>query len=121
MDDFYTPEQMKEEAYKCSKCALCKQICPAYKRTKNEKLLAKGRCIIIQGVLNNEVKLKRRYIKTFKECEGCNQCQSYCPSSIDMERLSKSIIKFYYDKHFIQKYFGEQIYKLSKGKFGLKP
>ena len=121
MNEFFSPDQIKEEAYKCSKCALCRQICPAFARTKNELLCAKGRCLVLQGIFDKKLKLKKRFVKTFEECLNCNKCKEYCPSSIDMEKIAKSIEKYYFDTHKIQKFILETLYKISKGKFGLKP
>ena len=120
MNEIFTPEQLKEEAYKCSKCALCKQVCPAYQRTKNEMLLAKGRCIIINGIFSGKVKLNKKFINTFEECKDCNKCRDCCPSSIDMAKIAEGMIRYYYQIHKIQKCIGEYLYKISSGKFGIK-
>ncbi|MBR6163478.1 (Fe-S)-binding protein [bacterium] len=120
MNDIFSEKDLKEEVYKCSKCALCKQVCPAYERTKNETLLAKGRCIVLGEILSGNIKLKKRFLSTFKECRGCNKCKSACPSEIDMEKISNTVFVLYYKNHFIQRYFFEILYKLSKGKIGFK-
>ena len=118
MNDIFSENDLKEEVYKCSKCALCKQICPAYERTKNESLLAKGRCVVLCEILSGKIKLKRRFLKTFKECVNCNKCKRYCPSEIDMEKIANSVFVLYYKKHIIQRLFFKILYKISKGKLG---
>lgn len=118
MSEIFSQNEIKEEVYKCSKCALCKQVCPAYERTKNETLLAKGRCIVLGEILAGKIKLKKRFLKTFNECLGCNKCKSACPSEIDMERIAKTVFVLYYKKHFLQRFFFKILYKISGGRFG---
>ena len=38
-------DKIKEEIYKCSKCGLCKSVCPIYLATKNEMYSPRGRYI----------------------------------------------------------------------------
>lgn len=120
MNEIYNKNELEEEVYKCSKCALCKQICPPFQRTKNETLLAKGRCIVLNEIFKGNIKLSNHFLKSFRECIGCNKCMPYCPSSINMEKIAKSIFVYYYETHKFKRYILRVIYKITKGKFGLE-
>lgn len=79
---------LKEEVYKCSKCGLCQSVCPIYLATKNEMYLPRGRYIILNNFFNNGKKLSKKFIKDLDICLNCNLCKDFCPSNIDMEKIS---------------------------------
>ena len=74
---------IKEEVYKCSKCALCKSVCPVFLATKNEMYLPRGRFIILNNFFNYNKKLSANFIKDLDKCLNCNLCKDFCPSAID--------------------------------------
>lgn len=80
-------KDIKEEVYKCSKCALCKSVCPVYLATKNEMYLPRGRFIILNRFFNNHEKLSPQFIQDLDKCLYCNLCKDFCPSSIDSAEI----------------------------------
>ena len=79
---------IKEEVYKCSKCGLCQSVCPIYLATKNEMFLPRGRFIVLNNFFNNGQKLSNEFIKNLDVCLNCNLCKDFCPSNIDMKKIS---------------------------------
>lgn len=76
-----------EEIYKCSKCGLCQSVCPVYKITKNECVLSRGKFIMLNGILKNELKLDKSVMKNIDLCLNCNACKKFCPSNIDAKEI----------------------------------
>ncbi len=90
-------EEYREEIYKCSKCGLCKSVCPVFLATKNEMFLPRGRYIILNRFFNNKEKLSKNFIKNLDICLNCNKCKEFCPSNIDSYRIY-TCLKFVYKK-----------------------
>lgn len=95
---------IKEEVYKCSKCGLCKSVCPVFNATKNEMLLPRGRYIVLNQHFNNSLKLSREFIKNLDLCLNCNQCKNFCPSNIDTYKIN-TMLKDKYHKFEIFSYW----------------
>lgn len=90
-------EDIKEEIYKCSKCGLCKSVCPIFLATKNETYLARGRFIILNNFFYNKKKLNKNFINNLDFCLNCNLCKNFCPSNIDSTKIFnyfKSMYKY---------------------------
>ena len=81
--NFYTDSELKEEIYKCSKCGLCKSVCPLYLLTKNEMYSPRGRFILLNNILSNNLRPSKSFIKNLDFCLNCNLCKDFCPSNID--------------------------------------
>lgn len=105
MENLFTEEELKEEVYKCSKCALCRSVCPPFIETKDETTLARGKCVILNAVFQGKLKITENFIKKLDMCANCNKCQEICPSAINIEKVARSAIYLYYKKHPIQKLF----------------
>lgn len=74
---------VKEEIYKCSKCGLCKSVCPVYIASKNEMFLSRGRYIVLNRFFNQSEIPGRDFVKNLDVCLNCNACKNFCPSNID--------------------------------------
>ncbi len=77
----------KEEIYKCSKCGLCQSVCPVYETTKNESSVSRGKFILLNGIIQNELKLNNSIINNLNSCLNCNACRDFCPSDINSREI----------------------------------
>ena len=84
---------IKDEVYKCSKCGLCKSVCPIYIATKNEMFLPRGRFILLNNFFNNGKKFSKQFIRNLDICLNCNLCKDFCPSGIDSVSVYSSLKK----------------------------
>ena len=82
---------LKEEIYKCSKCGLCKSVCPVFIATKNEMFLSRGRFIVLNAFYNSSKKITKDFIKNLDVCLNCNACKNFCPSNIDSYNIFSNI------------------------------
>lgn len=85
--------EIKEEVYKCSKCGLCKSVCPLYLATKNELYSPRGRNIVLNDFFSKGKKLSNKFIKELDICLNCDACKEFCPSSIDSSSVYSSLKK----------------------------
>lgn len=79
---------INEEVYKCSKCGLCKSVCPIYSATKNEKFLPRGRYIALNNYSKSSQPIEKNFVKDLDICLNCNTCRSFCPSNIDTYKIN---------------------------------
>ena len=80
-------DKIKEEIYKCSKCGLCKSVCPIYLATKNEMYSPRGRYIILNNLSEQNKKPSKEFYKNLDFCLNCNLCKDFCPSNIDSAKI----------------------------------
>ena len=73
--------------YKCSKCGLCRSVCPVFLATKNEMFLPRGRFIVLNNHINNSAILHKSFINQLDVCLNCNLCKDFCPSDIDSNKI----------------------------------
>lgn len=100
---------IKEEIYKCSKCGLCKSVCPVFLATKNEAFSPRGRYILLNDFISNNKKLSKSFVKNLDVCLNCNLCKDFCPSDIDSVNIYNLFKEKYNYKYslfpFYVKYF----------------
>ncbi|MFC1937390.1 (Fe-S)-binding protein [Chloroflexota bacterium] len=74
-------QELSEALLRCNKCGFCLAGCPVYKITGIEWTVARGRLALLQGVLDNEVKLSEITEPIFN-CLTCNCCVDHCPPGV---------------------------------------
>ena len=101
----------KEDIHKCSKCGLCQAECPIYKITGNDCSVSRGIFVMLQGIINGELRMSKTINRYLDLCLKCGACSKFCPSGIDIvdviisakhEYLKQSLLEKI--KSFIQKY-----------------
>ena len=66
---------------KCIKCGMCKSLCPVFKAIREEKVSPRGKSIILQEKILDEVIFK---------CNLCRACEQICPLNI---KICDAILK----------------------------
>lgn len=72
------------EIKKCSKCGLCQSVCPVYKKTGNDCAVSRGKFVMLDGILRNDLKLSKTIDKYLNLCMKCGKCSDFCPAGIDV-------------------------------------
>ena len=98
-----TLRDFKEEIHKCSRCGLCQEQCPVYKVTGNDCAVSRGKFVMLQGVLNGDLKLSKTINRYLDLCLKCGKCSKFCPSGIDVVDVVVSAKSEYYKDHFLPK------------------
>lgn len=108
-------KDFKDEINKCSKCGLCQAVCPIYKLTGNDCAVSRGKFVMLNGVLKNDLKLNKNINKYLDLCLKCGKCRDFCPSSIDVCKILETA-KYEYAKN---TFWGKFVFLLeSKYVFG---
>lgn len=93
----------KDEIHSCSKCGLCQAVCPIYKITGNDCTVSRGQFIMLQGLINGELKMSKAINRYLDLCLKCSACSKYCPSGIDVVEIVALAKAEYFKLHKIEK------------------
>ncbi len=66
------------------KCGACLAVCPTYRATGREALVARGRLSLLEAVLDGEQAPTRAFAERISKCIGCRACEAVCPSGLDI-------------------------------------
>lgn len=61
---------------KCTKCGMCREVCPVYKVMLDERYSPRGKNLIKEAQMPD---------KTFYYCTLCLACEKSCPIGVKME------------------------------------
>lgn len=76
-----------EELDKCVTCGLCQSVCPTYIADGHEGKTARGKIILLRGLLDGNLSPTSSIADIFDDCLTCYACQSVCPAGVKTERL----------------------------------
>ena len=68
-------EEIQEILEKCTKCGMCKSLCPVFKIIREETISPRGKVMILQEKL---------YDKIIYECSLCKACEERCALNIKL-------------------------------------
>ena len=92
-------KNFKESINSCSRCGLCQAVCPIYQITKNDCTSPRGKFILINDLLKNNLKPSKKLKNYMTMCINCKKCINYCPSKIDTIKINEAFFKdFFYFK-----------------------
>ncbi|HDY69596.1 MAG TPA: (Fe-S)-binding protein, partial [Actinobacteria bacterium] len=66
------------------RCGACMAVCPTYRETGEEGMVARGRLALVESMLDGEIGLTRGLVERIARCIGCRACEAVCPSGIDV-------------------------------------
>lgn len=76
-----------EELDKCVNCGLCQAVCPTFLLKGHEGLTARGKILLLKGLLNKEINPSKSIADLFDDCLTCYACQTVCPAGVKTQRL----------------------------------
>ncbi len=79
--------ELLTEVNRCVRCARCKEVCPAYRATHDERKVARGRLMVLSQMLSGELAPSPGVREVLDACLKCHQCADICPVGIDTVRL----------------------------------
>lgn len=79
-----------DEIKECSKCGICRSVCPIFQELNYEVMSPRGRISLIEANLEGKIPNSDRYIDTIRTCIKCMRCSSVCPSGVRVEKIVQS-------------------------------
>ena len=71
------------ELNKCVKCGACMAVCPIYRQTGREEMVARGKINLIAGIAaGDETELPAGWIEAIDHCLLCCSCEENCSKNI---------------------------------------
>jgi len=65
----------------CMKCGNCQAVCPIYRETKKEQMVARGKISLMQGYLSGKVPISAEFDHIMAMCLNCKSCAANCPKA----------------------------------------
>lgn len=84
-------KETKNDIIKCSRCALCADVCPVYKVKHTETALLRGKFLQLLGLIKGELKWSKRLKSSLDYCLACEKCKTQCPSEINAVEIFEKI------------------------------
>ncbi|WP_031515629.1 (Fe-S)-binding protein [Desulfofalx alkaliphila] len=79
--------EIEEEVIKCMKCGNCQAVCPLYKETKAEAMVARGKVRLAEGILSGEIQPTDELTAVFDKCLTCKACAANCPCGVQPDKI----------------------------------
>ncbi|MEW6662529.1 MAG: (Fe-S)-binding protein [Bacillota bacterium] len=83
----HNPEVWYREAIKCSKCGVCRSVCPVFAQLNHETLVARGKMTLIEALLQQQQEFSPRLQEVLSLCLVCKTCTVNCPSGVPIDQL----------------------------------
>jgi len=81
IDSHNAREEIKDILEKCTKCGLCKSLCPVFRIVREEQYSPRGMAIMMQNDIIERI---------LYDCTLCKACEIQCPMNL---KICDSIIK----------------------------
>jgi len=83
-------EQIKRfegDLTQCMKCGFCTFVCPVYREEKVESSVARGKNMMIRGLLAGELDYTKEYADRLNKCTLCMACTASCPAKANIPNV----------------------------------
>jgi glycolate oxidase iron-sulfur subunit len=73
-------ERFQDDLEQCMKCGFCTYWCPVYQEEKLESSVARGKNMMIRGLLDGELEYTKEFAERLNKCTLCMTCTEKCPA-----------------------------------------
>ncbi|MDD4859774.1 MAG: (Fe-S)-binding protein [Dehalococcoidales bacterium] len=80
--EFKEIKKFEKEIEQCAKCGMCAFWCPVYQEERVEYSLARGKNVIIRGLLSGELELTDKVADRLNKCTLCGTCTQNCSARV---------------------------------------
>jgi len=97
---------LEGQVVRCSRCGMCQAVCPLYATTGHEKDTARGKLMLLSGLLREMFTNPGGVSKRLNHCLLCGSCESACPRNIQILEVfltARAIITEYEGLSFAKK------------------
>jgi len=109
---------LDQQVAQCSRCGICQSVCPLYNITKNESDVARGKLMLLDGLMRAFFKDPKGVAKRLDQCLLCGSCAANCPRGVNVMEIflnARVIISGYKGMSLIKKIIFQHL--LSNPKF----
>jgi glycolate oxidase iron-sulfur subunit len=86
-DRYEQIKRFESDLGQCMKCGFCTFWCPVYQEEKVEASVARGKNMMIRGLLAGELDYTREYAERLNKCTLCMACTVNCPAKANIPNV----------------------------------
>jgi glycolate oxidase iron-sulfur subunit len=89
---------LEEGVQRCSRCGMCQAVCPLYAATGHEKDVARGKLLLLDGLIREMFQNPEGVAERLDHCLLCGACEAGCPRQVSVLEIfftARSIITGY--------------------------
>ena len=75
-------EKFSKDLEACMKCGFCTYWCPVYREEHIESGVARGKNMMIRGLVSGELQYTKEYAERLDKCTLCMTCTANCPAKV---------------------------------------
>ncbi len=83
-------QNYSNETSRCIKCGACRAVCPTFKESLDESMVARGRINLTKAVIENRLELTSIFDDRISTCINCKACVANCPASVKVDDIMLS-------------------------------
>ena len=76
--------KLDDQVARCSRCGICQSVCPLYKLTKNESDVARGKLMLLDGLMRSFFDDPEGVWQRLDRCLLCGACAESCPRGVNL-------------------------------------
>ena len=82
-----TPSEIIQELERCSRCGGCMAVCPVYRETGEEGMVARGKLSLIEAHEQEQLFSSRKFQQLIETCLLCNGCAHHCANGVRTDHI----------------------------------
>ena len=86
-DKYEQIKKFESDLGQCMKCGFCTFWCPVYQEEQLEPSVARGKNMMIRGLLEGELDYTREYAERLNQCTLCMVCTANCPAKANIPNV----------------------------------
>src|SRR6056297_1261960 len=76
-------KKLEQQVARCSRCGICQSVCPLYNVTQNESDVARGKLMLIDGLMRSFFDDPEGVWQRLDRCLLCGSCVANCPRGVN--------------------------------------
>ena len=74
--------ELEDQLAVCMRCGMCQAVCPIFMETGKEADVARGKLVLLDGLLHEMFKDPKGVAERLNRCLLCGSCAANCPSGV---------------------------------------
>jgi glycolate oxidase iron-sulfur subunit len=89
---------LEDRVQRCTRCGMCQAVCPVYAATGHEKDVARGKLLLLDGLMREMFQNPDGVAESLDHCLLCGACEAGCPRQVSVLEIfltARSTISVY--------------------------
>ncbi len=78
---------LQQQVAQCSRCGICQSVCPVYQLTCNESDVARGKLMLLDGLMRSFFDDPEGVRQRLDRCLLCGSCAANCPRGVNVVEI----------------------------------